>query len=119
LYKCGITDNIYTRDYEQHRKTFGNQFKIVFVSITDNNSEIEKIVIKIEAETQKFKLKMEAKTQQKQKETQQKQEETQQKQEETKQLELKLKEKMLESPIEHLKLMDKIMKKENIQKIFR
>lgn len=169
LFKCGITDNIYTRDYEQHRKTFGQQFKIIFVSITENNVDIERIVkktsnllklnvkllfnyklrtelfvidgdftieqfidmiknavfqfemknsselkkmiklkeielkikdketeqlkIKTEAEIQNFKIKTEA---------------------ETKRLELRLKEKILESPIENAKLLEQIINKEII-----
>jgi hypothetical protein len=43
LIKFGESMRIFDRDYTEHRKTFGNQFKIVCVIHTDNNKEVEEI----------------------------------------------------------------------------
>jgi prophage antirepressor-like protein len=43
LIKFGKSERIFDRDYNEHRKTFGNQFKIVCIIHTDNNKEVEEI----------------------------------------------------------------------------
>lgn len=43
LIKFGKSNRVFDRDYKEHKKTFGDQFKIICVIHTDNNTVIEKI----------------------------------------------------------------------------
>lgn len=43
IIKYGISGRIYGREYDEHKKIFGEQFKIFFVIETDNNANIEKL----------------------------------------------------------------------------
>lgn len=42
LFKYGLTRDIFSRDYKQHRKSF-TEFKIVFIGECDNCTEVEKL----------------------------------------------------------------------------
>ena len=41
LAKYGMSSRVFERDYNEHKKTFGSQFKIVHVEHTDNNIIVE------------------------------------------------------------------------------
>jgi hypothetical protein len=42
LCKFGMSGDVFRRDYIDHRTTFGNQFKMILIEQTDNNTEVEK-----------------------------------------------------------------------------
>jgi hypothetical protein len=43
LLKFGESTRVFDRDYKEHKKTFGEQFKMIFVLETDNNRKVEKL----------------------------------------------------------------------------
>lgn len=47
LIKFGRSERVFDRDYTEHRKTFGNQFKIVCIIHTDNSKEVEDMLKQI------------------------------------------------------------------------
>lgn len=40
LFKYGISNDYYRREYQEHRKTFG-EYKVLYIRITDNNQMVE------------------------------------------------------------------------------
>ena len=47
LVKFGKSSRVIDREYLEHKKTFGEQFKIIHIEITDNNDAVENIFKKI------------------------------------------------------------------------
>ena len=47
LVKFGKSSRVIDREYLEHKKTFGEQFKIIHIEITDNNDTVENIFKKI------------------------------------------------------------------------
>jgi hypothetical protein len=43
ILKFGISDDVFRRDLEEHRETFGKQFKILLVIPTNNKAFIENL----------------------------------------------------------------------------
>jgi prophage antirepressor-like protein len=41
LCKFGISRRVFSRDFDEHQKTFGEQFKMIFIAETDNNEIVE------------------------------------------------------------------------------
>lgn len=43
LIKYGESNDVYRREFKEHKRTYGNQFKIVFIHETDNKEKIENL----------------------------------------------------------------------------
>lgn len=41
LMKYGMSGDVYRREFKEHKNTYGEQFKIIFVGISDNNKKVE------------------------------------------------------------------------------
>ena len=46
VYKIGISDRMFERDYNEHRQTFGDEFQLILLEECDNNKKIEDMILK-------------------------------------------------------------------------
>ena len=46
VYKIGISDRMFERDYNEHRQTFGDEFQLILLEECDNNKKIEDMILR-------------------------------------------------------------------------